>query len=80
MRLGVHDSPIDEQNGVGVRHLGNVDEDLLHSHLQLHEAFKETNLLGHGLGVCDGDAAFAKDGGGIGYLQHSETHLVEDEG
>ena len=77
MSFGIHDTSIDQDDGVLVAHLRNVDEDLLHPHLQLHEGLVETDRLlqGHDIWVHS-DTTFLEDLGGIRNLQDSETHLI----
>ncbi len=64
--LPIHDTPINQQDGVRLLHLGNVYEYLLQVHLEFHKKFLELHCLSesHCASICV-DAAFLKDHGGF---------------
>ena len=66
--LPIHDAPINQQDGVRLLHLGNVDEYLLQVHLKFHKKFLELDGLGesHRPCICV-DTSFLKDHGGFWY-------------
>ena len=78
--LSVHDATINQDYRVRVRHLRDVNENLLEVHLEFHEEFLEFNGLDKvHIGRVDTSSSLLQNWGSFRNLKHAVTHLVQDE-
>lgn len=77
----IHDTPVEQQYGVMVPlGLSDLNEQILHGHLQLHQVELILDCLGE-LHFAGGhqSPALLHDFGCLGHDEHTETHLAQSD-